>query len=237
MDDIDALDALGMRPKPTAQRPLLGTTVLIVEDSRFASEALRLLCLRSGARIRRADCLTAAERHLSIYRPTVAIVDLGLPDGSGLDLIAQLDTARPRVPVLLGMSGADRSWAEDAAREAGADGFLAKPLAALAMFQAQILEHLPGDLRPKRPRPADLGVVEPDTLALSEDLTHALSLLDGDSPPVDYLRKFLLGVARAADDDALETCVNALTQRAAPEHVQKLRTVLTDRISTSRAAL
>lgn len=46
-------------PAPTTARPLLGLTVLAVEDSRFACEALRLLCLRSG---RASGVLTACAR-------------------------------------------------------------------------------------------------------------------------------------------------------------------------------
>ena len=88
-------------PAPTADRPLLGLTVLVIEDSRFACEAMRLLCLRSGARIRRADSLRAARRHLQVYRPSIVIADLGLPDGNGIDLIAELAQSQPRVDALL----------------------------------------------------------------------------------------------------------------------------------------
>ena len=141
MDDSDPF-AAPLR-KPTAARPLLGLTILVVEDSRYASEAMRLLCLRSGARIRRADSLRAARRHLQIYRPSAVIVDLGLPDGSGLDLIAELDTAAPRVGVLLASSADDT--AKTAALDAGADGFLAKPIHTLSVFQDAVLSRLPPD--------------------------------------------------------------------------------------------
>ena len=82
MDDRDFLPAT---PLPSASRPLLGLTILVVEDSIFACEALRLMCLRSGARLRRADCLRSARRHLQVYRPSAVIVDMGLPDGSGAE--------------------------------------------------------------------------------------------------------------------------------------------------------
>ncbi|MEL7345922.1 MAG: response regulator, partial [Pseudomonadota bacterium] len=82
-----------MSRPPTAEKPLLGQTLLVVEDSRFSCEAVRLLCLRSGARIRRADSIRSARRHLRTYRPSIILVDIGLPDGSGLDLIHELNTA------------------------------------------------------------------------------------------------------------------------------------------------
>ncbi|WP_375551875.1 response regulator [Rhodophyticola porphyridii] len=228
MDDFVA--DLDFRPKPTAARPLLGLTVLVVEDSRFASEALRLLCLRSGARIRRADCLTSARRHLAVYRPSVAIIDLGLPDGSGLDLIAEIHAGQPRVPVILGTSGADPDASETAVMAAGANGFLPKPMETLAFFQAAILRHLPEDLQPKGPRPTSDDRVEPDTLAFREDLTHAMKLLELDSPPMAYLRPFLLGVARTAHDAGLEDIIARASGPLAHGDRVSLRALLSDRI-------
>lgn len=214
-------------PRPTPARPLQGLTILAVEDSRFASEALRLLCLRSGARIRRADCLASAHRHLKTYRPSVAIVDLGLPDGSGLSLIREMDRASHRVPVVLATSGAERQAAARSALEAGADGFLAKPVDTLAAFQNEILRHLPEDMRPQGPRPVDATVLEPDQLALREDLAHAIELLDQDAPPMGYLRRFLLGLARSAHDTLLAETATALPGQLKQGERARLKAQLT----------
>jgi CheY-like chemotaxis protein len=202
-----------LAPRPATQggaRPLLGMTVLVVEDSRFACEALRLMCLRSGARIRRADSLGAARRHLSVYRPSVILVDIGLPDGSGLDLVARLAHARPRIGVILAMSGTPD--AAPAARAAGADGFLAKPLDSLGLFQSEILRHLPPDHGPRGPRVIPLDSIAPDPLAYRDDLDHMRDLL-GDTPDgaaLAYAAQFLSGVARDAGDSALARAAKGL---------------------------
>ncbi|MFD3191672.1 response regulator [Sedimentitalea sp. HM32M-2] len=210
MDDTDPFTA--PHRISTASRPLLGLTILVVEDSRFACEAMRLLCLRSGARIRRADCLKSARRHLKVYRPTVVIADLGLPDGSGVELIEELTKASPRVPVILGTSGDD--FAEDAAIAAGADGFLAKPVTSLAVFQDAILSRLPADQRPLGPRVVSDEVIEPDPIAYQDDMAHVADVLSEQAggQTLDYVAQFVGGVARSAHDTILEQAAAALAE-------------------------
>ncbi len=228
MDDL--LSDFDLRPQPTAERPLLGLTILVVEDSRYASEAIRLMSLRSGARLRRADCLGSAERHLNVYAPTIAIVDLGLPDGSGLDLIRAMVDNRATGQVILGTSGAEREEAERQVMQAGADGFIAKPVASIAAFQTAILTHLPETLHPKGPREAAITGVDPDPLALREDLSHAMDLLALDIPPVGYLRRFLIGLARGIKDNALEAMAQGMTDTLGPPDRAALRKLLSGRI-------
>src|SRR5690606_14129213 len=110
-----------------------------------------------------------------------------------------------RVPALLGTSG--DAGAEERARAAGADGFLAKPIESLSAFQRTILAALPAT-----PKPVAAGQggaeddrVHPDPLALRDDLAHVADLL-GDAPEgpaLDYLAQFLSGVALSAHDAPL----------------------------------
>ena len=208
---MDDLDNLALMPAPSAARPLLGLTVLVVEDSRFACEAMRLLCLRSGARIRRADCIRSAQRHLKVYRPSVAIVDLGLPDGDGAELIAEMAAAIPRIGVILGISG-DESG-EVQAMSAGADGFMIKPISSLTLFQQRILELLPEERQPAGPRPVELDRVQPDPMAYQDDMALIADMLgnDTDDSTLDYVAQFLAGVARSADDVPLYDAARTLS--------------------------
>jgi len=238
--------ALPILRRPTPQRPLLGLTVLAVEDSRFASEALRLLCLRSGARLRRADTIAAARRHLSLYRPTAVIVDLGLPDGSGLDLLAELHVAEPRVPVLIGTSGDPD--AASPCEKVGAQAFLEKPVSNLASFQQLVLRHLPESMRPSGLRALSSDSIEPDPVALRDDLNIVAKALETpeDQGALAYAAQFLASVARAAADRdltaAADSLANALspggsvaeTRRAAVSHASGL---IADRLRSAAAAI
>lgn len=213
MDDSDPFAA--PHRLPTATRPLLGLTVLVVEDSRYASEAMRLLCLRSGARIRRADCLKSARRHLQVYRPSAIIVDMGLPDGSGADLIEDLAETQPRVGIILGTSGDDH--AEAAALEAGADGFLAKPITSLAVFQEAILTRLPADRQPAGLRLVRDEVVAPDRMAYQDDMAHVAEVMtqQEDDKTLGYVAQFVSGVARSAEDHTLALAAEKLARACA----------------------
>jgi len=85
-----------------------------------------------------------------VYHPSVAIVDLGLPDGNGEDLIKDLVKDTPRPLIVLGAAGDPHS--RDTAMTAGADGFLVKPITPLAAFQEAILANLLVDRHPHGPR-------------------------------------------------------------------------------------
>lgn len=197
----------GFAPTSQTALPLQGVTILAVEDSRYACEAMRLMCQRAGARLRRAESLQAARAHLRLYRPDVVVIDLGLPDGRGEALIRDLVLgARP--PVILGTSGHPAGRAS--ALAAGADGFLEKPLESLAAFCAALGAFLP-DMAGAALRDEAL---RPDPLALRDDLVRAASRLDcaPDGAARRYVTGFVAGVARHAHDAALA--------RAASEAVQ-----------------
>ncbi len=94
--------------------------VLLVDDHAAPRQALALLLARdpglSGLEVAEAGALADARRVAVASPPDLAVVDLGLPDGDGADLLAELRAARPGCALLA--LAADQAEADRAAAAA-----------------------------------------------------------------------------------------------------------------------
>lgn len=216
-----------------AVQPLRGMTILAVEDSRFASEALRLYCQRSGARLRRAESLEAARQHLRCYRPDVVVIDLNMPDGPGTSLAREI-CERPRRPRLIGMSG--EALAQHSFLAAGVDAYLAKPVESLRMFQSTVLRVLDSSL--SRLTPVETDLPGPDPLAMRDDLRQALDMLaePQDEGRARFVASFVEGIARLARDADL-TRIASAARRSGTAGIPALTEILAFRLAAPVAPL
>jgi DNA-binding response OmpR family regulator len=218
---------------------LFAVTILLVEDSRSASEAIRLYAAESGARVRRADSLHAASRHLAIYRPNVVMVDLGLPDGDGMALIRHLASASTPLAAIVALSGRERAeWQADAIL-AGAAACLEKPIESLRAFQECVLSVLPDAESRRRPDMRELALEGRASVlaALAEDLRRARSLLAealpaGDAETIAYCAQFVGSVGEMLGDAELAEAARGATE---PGGEQRLAAVLEHRLGVRGA--
>ncbi len=179
---------------------------------------------RSGSRLRRADSLRSARRHLAIYRPDVVMIDLGLPDGSGVDLIRELCGGGQRSIGIVAVSGDDGGSARSKAMEAGASCFLAKPLVDLACFQQVIRALVYQDTAPKPFVPQVVNTrLRLDGRAFVDDLGHVGQQLEkalqgNDRRELRYLAQFTRSIAQTAQDHELMDSASAFMARLRGGH-------------------
>ena len=117
-------------------------TVAVVEDdpNTRARLAEKVNALSDFSVIVSAGSVVEAQELLSQATPDVLLIDLGLPDGSGLDVIRQQSDLHPDMPILvISVFGDEKSVIR--AIEAGAQGYLLKSDSSLAIEQclAQLL--------------------------------------------------------------------------------------------------
>ncbi|MCL7466502.1 response regulator transcription factor [Phaeovulum sp. NW3] len=100
--------------------------LLLVEDTaELAQSVLRFLRAEGHAVDHAADAATAAEA-MALADYACVILDLGLPDGSGLDLLRARRRAGDRTPVLIA-TARDQISDRIAGLDAGADDYVVKP--------------------------------------------------------------------------------------------------------------
>jgi two-component system copper resistance phosphate regulon response regulator CusR len=135
--------------------------ILVVEDeARLARSIIRTL-IESEYSADTASNLTEATRLLTSGVDLV-VLDLMLPDGSGLDWLAEVRATNSRIPVLI-LTARDAISDRVAGLDAGADDYLVKPFA-LDELLARIRALLRREARPVSNR-LTVGSLEVDLLA------------------------------------------------------------------------
>ena len=108
-------------------RPSGGLEILVVEDNPDILRYLVLILEQAGHRARAAATLAEALDAATKGPVDVLVSDIGLPDGSGLDLLRHLRDDQPRLPAVA-ISGFGSDDDVRHSLEAGFSAHLIKPL-------------------------------------------------------------------------------------------------------------
>lgn len=102
--------------------------VLIVEDQKDIRRVLRLLLESAGYRVVEADTAARGAIEARGHKPDLMLVDLGLPDRDGVELIREVRAWSPVPIIVLSARVAEEQKIE--ALDAGADDYVTKPFGA-----------------------------------------------------------------------------------------------------------
>ena len=157
-------------------------SALIVDDEHDIRELLVLTLGRMGLRTDTAATVAMARAQLAQGSYDLCLTDMRLPDGSGLELIAEIAAHHPDTPVAMITAFGNVEAAVDALK-AGAFDFVSKPVD-LAVLRGLVKHALELNQR----RRDGLGKIRADA---------GLGRLSGDSPAMQTLRETVAKVARS----------------------------------------
>ena len=196
--------------------------LLLVEDDPDLAAAVAANLRRSGFSVDVAAGAEEAEDALAAQDYAVVLLDLGLPDGDGLELLARMRRRTISVPVLI-LTARDRVADRVAGLEAGADDYLVKPFA-----HEELVARIRALLR--RPRD-DLG--RECRVGALRYLPGSGDFFVGDEPLVLPRREKMLlealvrragrVVVRATLEDALWDFAEEIESNTLESHVSRLR--------------
>ncbi len=127
--------------------------VLVVDDEPQIRRLLKATLGRAGYRVIEAANAREALASKSIDKPDLVLLDLGLPDRDGLELVAQL-AAEPRSAILV-ISARHQTEQKVAALDLGADDYVTKPF-----DTEELLARVRAALRQRLASEAEQAIVE-----------------------------------------------------------------------------
>jgi DNA-binding response OmpR family regulator len=212
--------------------------LLLVEDNERLAHFLAMGLGTEGFAVDNVGLIDDAEAALVAMRFDAILLDLGLPDGDGLDLLKRLRAKNDTTPILVTTARGDLG---DRLKglDGGADDYLIKPfeIAELAARLRALLRR-PGAVMSRQIELGNLcfdaenrtATVEGRALALGRretDLLEALIRRSGRAIAKSALENAIYGLIGEVEPNALEVLVSRLrrrlTEAGATAHIHTLR--------------
>ncbi len=118
----------------------LSRKVLVVDADANARREIRLACVQDGYEVLEAETGAAGLRELGTAHPSLVLLEVALPDGSGFDVCRELRRTDAVVPVIMISARSDEIDVV-VALEIGADDYVTKPLR-MRELMARMAAHL-----------------------------------------------------------------------------------------------
>lgn len=199
--------------------------VLLVEDQPALAALTQSALKASGFAVDHAATRGEAAAHVAAQAPDVIVLDLGLPDGDGRDLIAELRRAGHRTPILVVTA---RGGLNDRIEglDGGADDYVVKPVApAEIAARCRALLRRPESLIAARLTVGDLTLDTTSRMASVQG--SALALGRRDLAVLEMLMRRAGAVAtRALIEDAVYALEEAPGPNALEAAVSRIRKAL-----------
>ena len=204
-------------------------TILVVDDEPPIRRLLRTSLAASGYRIVEAEDAAGAMRSLAAEKPGLVILDLGLPDDNGVELISEMRKTSTVPIVVLSARHDERSKVE--ALDRGADDYVSKPFSMAELmarlraalrhaFQAQgelpvfvsgdlsvdiVRRHVTRGGKEVKLSPKEFDLLRHLVMHAGKVLTHRHLLREVWGPAqaeeVQYLRVFIRGLRQKLEPD------------------------------------
>ncbi len=209
------------RPKPEGATPLLpaadawvsktGCRVLVVEDNTTNQRVMERLLSRAGHKVTLVDRGGDALDRLLDERFDLAVLDMQMPDMSGLEVARQLrflEIGRHRTPLIMVTANATPA-ARAASLEAGIDDFHTKPVDPAGLLQAidRLASQQPRQEAPPVAAPTDGHDAQPlidkaalaQLAAIGDDSDFIATVIDGFETDARALMRALTAAADQQD--------------------------------------
>jgi DNA-binding response OmpR family regulator len=210
--------------------------ILLVEDDSSMALALKRALGKQGYSVNAVSSGETALHVIDLEAPDIVILDLGLPDLDGIDVLRSLREKHAELPVLLLTA---RSELDDKIRglDSGADDYLAKPFAMAELFaRLRVLERRLSTSKSAEIVIGDVSLsINDNTVALRgseiqltrKEYMLLKSLMEnaGRIQPRHVLESRLYGWGEEVASNALEVHVHHLRKKLGTDFIRTVRGV------------